>query len=96
MIGSLPAALQLRYLQTLTEIAVEKNSTIVFMLPMDLVAPLMQIMQRQAEGSVSKPLNGSYRQKHTLPLSTCSSYEQHGQLRRAVGGARDCLCTSCH
>ena len=32
-----PAALQLRYLQTLTEIAVEKNSTIIFPLPMELM-----------------------------------------------------------
>ena len=33
-----PAALQLRYLQTLTEIAVEKNSTIVFPLPMEFMS----------------------------------------------------------
>lgn len=32
-----PSALQLRYLQTLTEIAVEKNSTIVFPLPMEIM-----------------------------------------------------------
>src|SRR5579859_998555 len=32
-----PAALQLRYLQTLTEIAVEKNSTIVFPMPIDMM-----------------------------------------------------------
>jgi regulator of protease activity HflC (stomatin/prohibitin superfamily) len=32
-----PAAIQMRYLQTLTEIAVEKNSTIVFPLPMELM-----------------------------------------------------------
>jgi regulator of protease activity HflC (stomatin/prohibitin superfamily) len=32
-----PAALQLRYLQTLTEIAVEKNSTIIFPLPMEIL-----------------------------------------------------------
>ncbi|MDR3644147.1 MAG: slipin family protein [Clostridia bacterium] len=32
-----PSTLQLRYLQTLTEIAVEKNSTIVFPLPMDFM-----------------------------------------------------------
>jgi regulator of protease activity HflC (stomatin/prohibitin superfamily) len=32
-----PVTLQLRYLQTLVEIAVEKNSTIVFPLPMDLI-----------------------------------------------------------
>jgi regulator of protease activity HflC (stomatin/prohibitin superfamily) len=59
VIGSQPAALQLRYLQTLTEIAVEKNSTIIFPLPIDLVAPLIQIMQRQASVPVHEPLNGS-------------------------------------
>ncbi len=37
-----PAALQLRYLQTLTEIATERNSTILFPLPMDLVRPFLQ------------------------------------------------------
>jgi hypothetical protein len=41
--------MQLRYLQTLTEIAVEKNSTIIFPLPMDLVQPLMNMMKREAE-----------------------------------------------
>lgn len=34
-------AMQLRYLQTLTEIASEKNSTIIFPLPMDLIKPLL-------------------------------------------------------
>ena len=58
VIGSQPAALQLRYLQTLTEIAVEKNSTIVFPLPLDLIAPLIQILQRQAGEPVHEPLNG--------------------------------------
>ena len=37
VIGRQPATLQLRYLQTLTEIAAEKNSTIVFPLPLDLL-----------------------------------------------------------
>jgi len=68
VIGSQPAALQLRYLQTLTEVAVEKNSTIIFPLPLDLIAPLMQIMQHQAEVSVPEPLNGSRSQEHALPL----------------------------
>ena len=35
MLGEAPTAIQLRYLQTLTEIAGDKNSTIVF--PLDLV-----------------------------------------------------------
>jgi regulator of protease activity HflC (stomatin/prohibitin superfamily) len=38
-----PQALQLRYLQTLTDIAGEKNSTIVFPLPLDLIKPLMDL-----------------------------------------------------
>ena len=36
-VGKHPITLQLRYLQTLTEIASEKNSTIVFPLPIDLI-----------------------------------------------------------
>src|ERR1700686_1325160 len=43
VIGSQPAALQLRYLQTLTEIAVEKNSTIIFPLPIDLIEPMIEL-----------------------------------------------------
>jgi regulator of protease activity HflC (stomatin/prohibitin superfamily) len=37
VIGREPSAIQLRYLQTLTEIAVEKNSTILFPLPMEFI-----------------------------------------------------------
>jgi len=36
-----PTALQLRYLQTLTEIASEKNSTVIFPVPIDLIAPFL-------------------------------------------------------
>jgi len=42
IIGRQPATLQLRYLQTLTEIAVEKNSTIIFPVPMDLISVFMK------------------------------------------------------
>ncbi len=59
VIGAQPAALQLRYLQTLTEIAVEKNSTIVFPLPIDLVAPMIQMIRHQARAAVHEPLKGS-------------------------------------
>jgi regulator of protease activity HflC (stomatin/prohibitin superfamily) len=37
-----PAAMQLRYLQTLADISNEKSSTIVFPLPLDLITPLMK------------------------------------------------------
>ncbi|MBC7765467.1 MAG: slipin family protein [Hyphomonadaceae bacterium] len=42
IIAKEPTTLQLRYLQTLTEIAVEKNSTIVFPLPMDILKAFME------------------------------------------------------
>ena len=56
LISTEPAAITLRYLQTLTEIAVEKNSTIVFPLPIDIVAPLTQILRRQAGAADVAPV----------------------------------------
>ena len=40
MLASEPVSLQLRYLQTVTEIAAENNSTTIFPLPMDLLRPV--------------------------------------------------------
>lgn len=45
-----PQALQLRYLETLTVIAADKNSTIIFPLPLDIVGPLLQWLQKKPEG----------------------------------------------
>jgi len=44
-----PYSLQLRYLQTLSEIAVEHNSTILFPMPIDLVAPMIDAARRAAK-----------------------------------------------
>jgi len=44
-----PYTLQLRYLQTLSEIAVEHNSTILFPMPMDLLAPLVDAARNKAK-----------------------------------------------
>jgi hypothetical protein len=46
-----PASIQLRYLQTLTEIGVEKNTTIVFPLPIDILASLHKVIQGENPGS---------------------------------------------
>jgi len=46
VISKEPASLQLRYLQTLTEIAVEKNSTIVFPMPIDLIEVFTKMRQK--------------------------------------------------
>lgn len=42
VIGKFPVAIQLRFLQTLTEISSDKNSTIIFPLPVDLLKPFME------------------------------------------------------
>jgi regulator of protease activity HflC (stomatin/prohibitin superfamily) len=49
VIGSQSATLQLRYLQTLTEIAVEKNSTIIFPVPIDMFTAFTDLMRANAQ-----------------------------------------------
>jgi regulator of protease activity HflC (stomatin/prohibitin superfamily) len=44
-----PQALQLRYLQTLTEIAGERSSTIVFPLPIDILASVTKLINKSTE-----------------------------------------------
>ena len=46
-----PYTLQLRYMQTLSEIATEQNSTILFPLPIDLVAPILNSQRENKSGS---------------------------------------------
>jgi regulator of protease activity HflC (stomatin/prohibitin superfamily) len=46
MISTSPQALQLRYMQTLSSIAGEQNSTIVFPLPMDLLTPFLEAAKK--------------------------------------------------
>jgi len=48
-----PAAIQLRYLQTLTEIGVEKNTTIVFPLPVDIINVLVKSLTTERGASRS-------------------------------------------
>ncbi len=58
IIGEQPSTLQLRYLQTLTEIAVEKNSTIIFPLPIDLIEPLLGIAKKWNNEVAREPYDG--------------------------------------
>ncbi len=48
LIQTQPAALQLRYLQTLVELGVEKNSTIVFPMPIDIVSAVTKLIEQKA------------------------------------------------
>ena len=54
LLATQPMTLQLRYLQTLTEIGVEKNTTIVFPLPMELLTLLNKIGSL-GTGTTAKP-----------------------------------------
>jgi len=47
IIGSQPMTLQLRFLQTLVEISAEKNSTIIFPVPVDLIKMVMDTMPKK-------------------------------------------------
>ncbi len=51
ILGSTPAAMQLRYLQTLTEVGGENNSTIIFPMPIDIVKPFLEVLEKQARGA---------------------------------------------
>jgi regulator of protease activity HflC (stomatin/prohibitin superfamily) len=53
VIGREPAAIQLRYLQTVTEIASENNSTTIFPVPIDLFKGILDaVTGRRAESAV--------------------------------------------
>ena len=49
VINTQPATIQLRYLQTLTEIAVEKNSTIIFPIPIEFIRGLGDVLSARKE-----------------------------------------------
>ncbi|MCS7315163.1 MAG: slipin family protein [Bryobacterales bacterium] len=50
MIQRQPVALQLRYLQTLVEIGTEKNTTVVFPIPIDIISGVKSVLDRMAAG----------------------------------------------
>ena len=50
MLAQQPQAMQLRYLQTLGSIATDKSNTIVFPVPMDFLAPLIEVMDKRRAG----------------------------------------------
>ena len=89
-----PMALQLRYLTTLVEISAEKNSTIIFPLPIDLIKAFMK-NQAKSKGKESM-------KKHlatylvVLPRSSVFLFVSDGAFRGVVkareGGRRRCGC----
>jgi regulator of protease activity HflC (stomatin/prohibitin superfamily) len=66
ILSSIPAAMQLRYLQTLTEIGAEQNSTIIFPMPIDIIKPFLEL--REKAGKTGRT-NGHARIAANAPLN---------------------------
>jgi hypothetical protein len=47
LLATEPVSVQLRYLQTLTEIGVEKNTTVIFPVPVDFFSGLQKLMGKE-------------------------------------------------
>ena len=65
ILSTIPAAMQLRYLQTLAEIGAEQNSTIVFPMPIDIVKPFLEILDKAGKtvrpnGAIHEPLAAEF------------------------------------
>jgi len=102
VIASQPTALTLRYLQTLTEIATEKNSTIIFPLPIELIQPILLSMaehtaKTQEQPSFERPpmeqfpleqLSFKRSPKEQLPLERPSLERRDDGTRRSEGTRR--------
>jgi regulator of protease activity HflC (stomatin/prohibitin superfamily) len=102
VIASQPTALTLRYLQTLTEIAAEKNSTIIFPLPIELIQPILSSMAEhtakiQEQPSFERPpmeqlpleqLSFKRPPKEQLPLERPSLERRDDGTRRSEGARR--------
>jgi regulator of protease activity HflC (stomatin/prohibitin superfamily) len=60
ILSTVPAAMQLRYLQTLTEIGAEQNSTVVFPMPIDVIRPFLELLEKAGKPA-SASANGDAR-----------------------------------
>src|SRR3954468_9481061 len=74
-----PSALQLRYLQTVTEIAAENNSTTIFPIPIELFKPFLNA----AAASAPPPASAAEPPGHALPASDISSLMSQLRIQAA-------------
>lgn len=66
ILSSIPAAMQLRYLQTLSEIGAEQNSTVVFPMPIDIIKPFLDLVDHPARAPRQSVKAGG-NSAHALP-----------------------------
>ena len=87
VIGTEPATIQLRYLQTLTEIAAEKNSTIIFPVPIELLALISRIgssLNGKVDGTGTPPPPRESRPEVPAPAPETARLWQAPRRRRAA------------
>jgi regulator of protease activity HflC (stomatin/prohibitin superfamily) len=70
VIAQHPEALQLRYLQTLVEVASENNSTTIFPVPIDLLTPFMEAAKRRSAAITAAMGTAGPGDERTLPEAT--------------------------
>jgi hypothetical protein len=59
--------MQLRYLQTLTEIGAEQNSTVIFPMTIDIIKPFLELLDKAGKAAVGNGLiHGSTLQESPL------------------------------
>jgi regulator of protease activity HflC (stomatin/prohibitin superfamily) len=69
IIGAEPAAIQLRYLQTVTEIASENNSTTIFPIPLDLFRGVLELLGTRTPAPPAAPALPARSSGDALPPS---------------------------
>jgi regulator of protease activity HflC (stomatin/prohibitin superfamily) len=78
ILSTIPAAMQLRYLQTLTEIGAEQNSTVVFPMPIDVIAPFLQLLDKAGKPASA---NGDAR---VPPILTSNALPSSSAMQRLI------------
>jgi regulator of protease activity HflC (stomatin/prohibitin superfamily) len=88
-----PSAIQLRYLQTVTEIAAENNSTTIFPIPMELFTPFLQAHQQRQQvrpaSTVPAPVPSTEPPGSALPAADLSDLMSQLRLGAAQKPAQD-------
>jgi hypothetical protein len=83
-LSTAPSALQLRYLQTVTEIASENNSTTIFPIPIEMIRPFIE---RTVQPAVSKA--GSGPAALPAPDPTLPQFKVKEGVRESIGTSPD-------
>jgi regulator of protease activity HflC (stomatin/prohibitin superfamily) len=81
VISQHPEALQLRYLQTLVEVASENNSTTIFPIPIDLLTPFMEAARRGLSAGTTGTAGTAGATERSLPEATGTALPAGEQSR---------------